>query len=51
MTLRKGVRRGLGMKRNKSICDCFGVTFQESVKRIENLKLNFLQRAFHSLMA
>ena len=48
MALRKGVRRGLGMKRNESICDRFGDTFQESVERMKNLKLKFLQRAFHS---
>ena len=37
------------MKRNESICDRLGGTFQESVKRMKNLKLKFLQRAFHSL--
>ena len=49
MTLRKGVKRGLSMKRNESICDHFGDTFQESVERMKNLKLKFLQRAFHSI--
>ncbi|XP_062521124.1 3-oxo-5-alpha-steroid 4-dehydrogenase 1-like [Corticium candelabrum] len=39
MALRKGVRRGLGMKRDESICDRFGDTFQESVERMKNLKL------------
>ena len=49
MALRKGVGRGLGMKRNESICDPFGGTFQESVERMKNLKIKFLQRAFHSI--
>ena len=49
MDLRKGVREGLGIKRNESICDCFGGTFQESVERIKNSKLEFLQKAFHSI--
>ena len=45
--LRKGVRMGLGMRRNDSICDRFGGTFQESVERMRKLKV-FLQRAFYS---
>ena len=49
MALRKGVRRGLGMRRNESICDCFGGKFQESVERMKKLKESFLQRAFYSL--
>ena len=49
MALRKGVRRGMGMKRNESICDHLGSTFQESVERMKTLKLKFLQRAFHSI--
>ena len=49
MALSKGVRRGLGMKRNESIYDRFEGTFQESVERMKNLKLKFLQRAFHSI--
>ena len=49
MALRKGVRRGLGMRRNESICDRFGGKFQESVERMKKLKESFLQRAFYSL--
>ena len=49
MALRKGVRRGLGMKRNESICDRFGGTFQELVERMKHSKFKFLQRAFHSI--
>ena len=41
MALRKDVRRGLGMRRNESICDCLGGTFQESVERMKKLKLKF----------
>ena len=32
MALRKGVRRGLGMKRNESICDALEVHFKNQWK-------------------
>ena len=48
MALRKGVRRGLGMRRNESICDRFGGKFQESVERMKKFKVVFTKSILFS---
>ena len=47
--LRKGIRRGLGMKKYESISGRFKGMFQEAIERTKTLKTSFLKKAFYSV--
>ena len=49
MGMRKGIRRGLGMKKRDSISDRFKDTFKEATERAKTLKMSFLKRAYYSV--
>ena len=47
--LRKGVRKGLGMKKYDSINDRFNGAFQEVEERIRAMKHNYFKKPFYSV--
>ena len=45
---RRGIKKGLGMKKYDSITDHLKGTFQEAEQRVRILKPNLTKRVFHS---